>query len=415
VIDRTPSFEWGAVSDVGQVRAANEDSHLARDGLFVVADGMGGHSGGEVASAVAVDLMGSLAEPSDIFALVDQVCQANDAVLARADGQPDLAGMGTTLCAVARLAPETDAGLGLVNVGDSRIYLYVDEVLTQVSEDHSLVQTLIREGQLSPEEAANHPQRNVVTRALGIADDISIDYWELEARTGVRLLLCSDGLVGEVDDDAIAGVLADGDPPQAAAERLVELANRNGGHDNITVVVVDVTGGVEVDVDPPGPPRTSRGDDRLVDKRSLDHTPALGTSVISPAPPVDRSPLDRLSRPRLSALAGGAAVVLLVALILVGRYARDNYYVTFDNAPEADVEQTEGRSDERQVSLFQGRPGGVLWFGPTIEERAAIVERDLTDALVLEIEGVPEFDSLDDARAYIVGLGDRIEGAAVAE
>jgi hypothetical protein len=108
-------------------------------------------------------------------------------------------------------------------------------------------------------------------------------------------------------------------------------------------------------------------------------------------------------------------VVLLVALILVGRYARDNYYVTFDNAPEADVEQTEGRSDERQVSLFQGRPGGVLWFGPTIEERAAIVERDLTDALVLEIEGVPEFDSLDDARAYIVGLGDRIEGAAVAE
>jgi protein phosphatase len=396
------------VSDVGRVRAANEDNLLARDGLFVVADGMGGHSGGEVASSIAVEVMGRVGDEPAIEDLVDQVRRANDEIIGRAGGDPSLSGMGTTLCAVARLSP-TIGGLGLVNVGDSRIYLFADGALTQISEDHSLVETLIREGQLRPEDASEHPHRNVVTRALGISDELPVDSWHLRAGRGARLLLCSDGLVGEVGDERIEAVLSEVGSPGDAARDLVDLANGSGGRDNITVIVVDVVGGTDEAADSEILDAAVHNPDRSAGSADDDLRAEEGLDGVVPPQPGGR--VVRVPRPRLVTSLVAVVAVAALALVLVGRYARDNYYVALDEVSEADSNTVE----VRQVVVFKGRPGGFLWFDPTVEERTALVEIDLTDALVLELEDIPEFDSLDDARAYVVELEERIAEASVGE
>ena len=230
------SFTWGGATHTGRVRSMNQDNLLANDGLFAVADGMGGHLGGEVASERSLDVLRN-SNPSGLEALVDAVHAANLAVHTESAANPELRGMGTTLVAVVRTE---DDQLALINVGDSRIYQYRSGTLKQLSEDHSLVESMVRRGQITAEAALTHPQRNVVLRALGVDADVDLDASTLRPVDGDRLVLCSDGLFNEVSGDQIAGILAGHPDPQAAAERLVEAANEGGGRDNITVIVVDV-------------------------------------------------------------------------------------------------------------------------------------------------------------------------------
>jgi len=237
---RRVRLSHGAASAVGRVRAINQDDFGAGDDLFVLADGMGGHRGGEVASAEAVaGVLGSFDERTRA-GLARAVDRANQAVFGRAAGDVDLFGMGTTLCALALVRSEGGDVLAVANVGDSRVYRYGDGRLTQVSDDHSLVADLVRAGDLTEEEAARHPQRNILTRALGIESALSVDTWELPIQADDRYLLCSDGLFNEIDDDRIAALLAGHDNPELTAATLVRAAVDAGGHDNVTALVVDI-------------------------------------------------------------------------------------------------------------------------------------------------------------------------------
>ena len=237
---RRVRLSHGAASAVGRVRAINQDDFGAGDDLFVLADGMGGHRGGEVASAEAVaGVLGSFDDRTRA-GLARAVDRANQAVFGRAAGDVDLFGMGTTLCALALARSEGGDVLAVANVGDSRVYRYGDGRLTQVSDDHSLVADLVRAGDLTEEEAARHPQRNILTRALGIESALSVDTWELPIQADDRYLLCSDGLFNEIDDDRIAALLAGHDNPELTAATLVRAAVDAGGHDNVTALVVDV-------------------------------------------------------------------------------------------------------------------------------------------------------------------------------
>ena len=216
---------------------------MANGSLFAVADGMGGHRGGEVASGIAAGHFRIVEKISTVDELERAVVSANDMIRARAGADSDLAGMGTTLVALGVLpldAPDSPLRMAAVNVGDSRLYLYENDALVQVSVDHSLVGELTRAGQLTEEEAARHPQRNVVTRALGAESKVVVDSWTIPVRLGQRYLMCSDGLINEVPDEDITPVLAEMHDPEEAARYLVNAANRSGGRDNITVLIVDV-------------------------------------------------------------------------------------------------------------------------------------------------------------------------------
>ncbi len=229
----------GVKSDVGRVREGNEDSYYVDTPLFVVADGMGGHLAGDVASATAVEIIQT--KRSDVRAdnpesLAAIVREANRAIYSRAADDPALRGMGTT-CTMLML---DDATGQIAHVGDSRAYLYRNGELSQLTDDHTLVGRLVREGKLEPDEAERHPQRSIITRALGVDEDVQVDLFSVEVGDGDRLLLCSDGLSSMVRSDRITEVLAAGADAQTTAERLVDAANEAGGEDNVTVVVIDV-------------------------------------------------------------------------------------------------------------------------------------------------------------------------------
>ncbi|MEQ8717960.1 MAG: Stp1/IreP family PP2C-type Ser/Thr phosphatase [Acidimicrobiales bacterium] len=235
------AFRWGSGTDVGHVRSVNQDNLVVAAGFFAVADGMGGHRGGEVASLIAVEaLVESLGETRRVDDYVTAVRAANEAILQRASEDPDLYGMGTTLCTLGLVDVDGVEQLAVTNVGDSRVYRYVDDHLAQVTLDHSLVEDLLRQGRLSPEEARDHPQRNVLTRALGVSHEVEVDTFLLPVIHGDRFMLCSDGLFNEVSEPDIAATLGTVDDPEVAAQDLIDAANRAGSRDNITVVIVDV-------------------------------------------------------------------------------------------------------------------------------------------------------------------------------
>jgi PPM family protein phosphatase len=232
----TVRLRVGARTDVGRVREGNEDGFVASEPLFAVADGMGGHQGGEVASKVALETLQKAADGTADLAEVVQ--EANRAVFTRASQDPALLGMGTTLTAV--LVEEHR--LHLAHVGDSRMYLARDGRLERITRDHTVVEEMVEQGRLTPEEAAIHPQRSIVTRALGVEEDIQVDELDLDVRPGDRVLLCSDGLTGMVDEGEILRLLTEHRNAQAATDALVDAANRAGGQDNITAVILDVVG-----------------------------------------------------------------------------------------------------------------------------------------------------------------------------
>src|SRR6476646_8438294 len=228
----------GAATDVGRVREGNEDAYLVDDamGLVAVADGMGGHRAGEVASATALEALRSAITHGR--PLRESMQDANEAVFTKSLTDEELRGMGTTLTA----ATLVTGGTVLVgHVGDSRAYLLHDGELRQVTVDHSLVEELVREGRLTADEAAVHPQRSILTRALGVDASVEVDVYPVELVPGDRLLLCSDGLTGMVQAEVIAATLRREEDPARAATQLVDAANSAGGEDNITVVVVAVT------------------------------------------------------------------------------------------------------------------------------------------------------------------------------
>jgi PPM family protein phosphatase len=239
----------GSASDVGRVRTVNQDLPLERPNLYAVADGMGGHVGGEVAARVAVETLDQAFEREPtVDGLRAAFSEANAAVWHESQSNSDLRGMGTTLTAVALVGgPEGRDVLALANVGDSRAYVLSGGEMTQVTDDHSLAEERMRHGEMTEEEAAVHPQRHILTRALGVSAHVEADMWELELRSGDRVLLCSDGLTNEVGSDEIADILREVDDPELAAQELVDAANGHGGADNITVVVVDVQVGEEGD------------------------------------------------------------------------------------------------------------------------------------------------------------------------
>jgi protein phosphatase len=230
-------FAVGQVTDMGRVRERNEDSLLVRPPLYVIADGMGGHRGGDVASQVAVETMERL-EDEGKGSLAEHVRRANRAVWDRSVEDQRLSGMGTTLTAVRVDGSRVE----LAHVGDSRAYLMRDGVLRQLTDDHTLVARMVRSGEITPEEAEVHPHKNVMTRALGTEEEVEVDEESITLQGGDRLLLCSDGLTGMVTEDQIEAILATTDDPQRAADQLARAANRAGGVDNISVVVIDAEG-----------------------------------------------------------------------------------------------------------------------------------------------------------------------------
>ncbi|OAB89083.1 hypothetical protein AWH69_02150 [Janibacter melonis] len=232
----------GAATDVGRVRTHNEDSGLAEGGLFLVADGMGGHAAGEVASGIAVDTMRELVGRHDLTAeaVGEQIGLANRRILDEMAADPDKQGMGTTVSGIALVVTGGTDHWAVFNVGDSRVYRLIDGALMAMTVDHSEVRELVDAGVITAEEARTHPKRNVVTRSLGTTYAATPDVRVVPPHAGERFLVCSDGLTGELTDDQVRDLLVRHADPQRAAEALVRAAVEAGGRDNVTVVVVDL-------------------------------------------------------------------------------------------------------------------------------------------------------------------------------
>jgi PPM family protein phosphatase len=291
--------EVAALSHPGRRRRHNEDSYVVQPPLFAVADGMGGAKAGEVASglaAAAVQESGNDGESGEarVAALIEE---ANRRVFRRASEDRDASGMGTTMT----VALVEDDSVAIGHVGDSRAYLVRDGRLEQLTDDHSLVAELVRSGKLTPEEAESHPQRSVITRALGTEADVDVDTFSVEATSGDLFLLCSDGLTTMVDDETILAAVEENRPDlKSAAKALVNAANRGGGEDNITVIFFEVGGAEE-----PG----EQTEDTVITSRLTDDAETMDES--DRQPPIEVVEHKRRSRvlPFLAAL----AVLLIIA------------------------------------------------------------------------------------------------------
>jgi protein phosphatase len=276
-VDVPVTVRWGAASDPGLRRALNEDSYLAAPPLFLVADGMGGHRAGEIASATVIEVFAEYAGRASISIedMHTAVARGRRRVVELPPG--DGAGAGTTLSGVVICELDGEGYWLAVNLGDSRTYRLSEGELEQISVDHSVVQELIDSGVLTADAAAKDSRRNVITRAIGGGSDSEADYWLLPAEAGDRILVCSDGLPGELDRDAIHAILLAEEDPQAAATRLVHEAMLRGGRDNITALVVDATA-VRARDDRPAPVDTAESSlvDDEIDGDTRPRVPAGG-------------------------------------------------------------------------------------------------------------------------------------------
>ena len=234
-----------ALTDIGQKRQLNQDFIYVSEtpvgnlpNLFIVADGMGGHKAGDYASVLAVetvveDISASF-EKNPVRIMEHAITRANTHLRERASEDFSLNGMGTTMVAATCMG----RFLQVANVGDSRLYVVGDEIV-QITEDHSLVEEMVRMGGIGREEARNHPDKNIITRAVGAKDDVEVDFFDWELQTGDMVLLCSDGLTNMVDDETICQILKGGGSLRDRVEKLVQTANLNGGRDNISVIVIE--------------------------------------------------------------------------------------------------------------------------------------------------------------------------------
>ena len=345
-------LRWGSATDIGMVRETNQDAMLTADPLFAVADGMGGHAGGEIASATAIEILQETFKEPTKQCLLEAVRRANAKVWDRGQIDEKLHNMGTTLTVVARVQDEdtNEEIFALANVGDSRGYMLRSDEFIQVTTDHSLVEEMLAAGEIDADEAETHPRRNILTRALGVEPVVAADVFELLPKPGDRILLCSDGLVREVSDDQIASVLRRLRSPEEAAKELVNQAKTNGGHDNITVVIVDVEDDTRSGA-ATSAPAVSNDKKSLLRKKSNDSAPASGR---------DHHHRPLTARVIMFLIAVAALLVLAVGSVLW--YARGTFYVGVDG---------------EQVVIYRGRPEAVLWFKPTLVETTNIKTSDV--------------------------------------
>ena len=359
-------LKWGASTDVGMVRQQNEDSYLAEENLYVVADGMGGHNAGEVASALAVTTLkaGARSGIDSVERFRELVQQANTAIYTASLDDSTQSGMGTTLTALSIVAGEEPRVL-VANVGDARTYLWRNNALTRLSVDHSYVQELVNEGIITPEEARVHPRRNIVTRALGIDRSVVVDVFSHLVRTGDRIVLCSDGLVDEVSDADIAVVLGQHSDPQDTAEALVMVANTAGGRDNTTVIVVDVLDDISEPVVLPTPDNTTPME-------------ALAPMQLAPA---------KKSKVGMVLFWSALVAIVFSAITVIGVYGRSGYFIGFDS--------------NDQVAIYRGRVGGILWFQPTIETQTSMSGEELPEDILRDVALNREFSSSSQASKYL--------------
>jgi protein phosphatase len=369
----------GSATDPGRVREGNEDSVLIDDGIYAVADGMGGHRGGEVASWAALEALRDtfLGNAPTTDSLLAGGAAANTAVYDKAREDTSLSGMGTTLAAVARIQASGEPVIGVLNIGDSRVYLAAGDEFVQLTEDHSLVETMVRTGQLTAEEAAVHPRRNVITRALGIESAVEADAWVVSPRIGDRFVLCSDGLFNELSDDQIATVLRRLPNPDHVAWELVRLANEAGGRDNVSVVVVDVApdsadeAAQSAAASSPIADRTTRitesSEERVVQDSGPEVFVAVPTPSPAPAPTPLPAPEPTAARPRRFTWRVGAFWLAIVALLAISVGAvffvgHSGYFLKVENG---------------QVVTYSGKREGLLWIKPQRLENTGIAVADL--------------------------------------
>jgi protein phosphatase len=331
-------IEEVARTDAGRQRHANEDAYYVRAPVFAVADGMGGAQAGEVASKIAVDAFEERTDegsPEQQLARVAR--EANRRIFDHSQEDSSRSGMGTTLTG----ALVSDDEVSIVHVGDSRAYLYRDGELRQLTRDHSLVEELRRQGRLTTEEAEEHPQRSIITRALGPERNVELDVHTHQARSGDLYLLCSDGLTSMVREERMREIVEDSGSLQAAAERLVAEANEMGGRDNITVVMFRLAGDDELD---------GGRDGEAVSEQTIVGLPAPVEAdtgeVAAVAPPREPKPRPKRRRRRVTfkRLVVTLLVLSLLAGIAVGAVAglRQVYFV--------------GQDDHGLVTLYRGVP-----------------------------------------------------------
>jgi len=392
------ALRYAARSDIGLLREGNEDSGYAGPRLLVLADGMGGHAAGEVASSVAVAMLATLDDDAPGPDLLDRlstaVHDANTHLRDMVAGDPDLEGMGTTLTALLRAGSR----FGLVHVGDSRAYLLRDDQLQQITRDHTFVQTLVDEGRITAEEASHHPQRNVIVRALDGRDDVELDLSVREARAGDRYLLCSDGLSDVLSEETIRETLAANESPERAAEELIELALRGGGPDNITAIVADV---VDVEAGPSAVPVTVGAAAEGPVRRSAPDSAAGKAAALAP-PPADEDDYDDPDVEEYSRRRGRGLVLAILLLLLLGAggaaawgWSQQQYYVG---------------AESENVAIFRGLTDDI---GPidtsSVYRREDIRLADLPTYQRRRVEAAITTSGLDDARRIVTNLREQAE------
>lgn len=394
---------YAARSDVGLVRSENQDSGYAGPHLLMVADGMGGHAGGDLASSIAIGEMVALDGEShgadDVTAHLERSLAAANAELhALVEDTPELHGMGTTVTALLRAGNK----IAVAHIGDSRAYLLRGGSFDQITHDHSFVQSLVDEGRITEAEAESHPQRSLVTRVLtgqrGDEPDITVR----EARVDDRYLICSDGLSGFVARDTIEEVLRGGRPPGPTADRLVELALKAGAPDNVTVVVADVVDVDKVTAPPTTPEVVGAAAVRRKGTRAIAVTPASKAAALSREAAGETEDPDELSlaeegpvSPRAKKLRLLAAALLVLVVIGGGAYAA---------------------YDWTQRQYFVGDEGGYVTvfrgvsqdLGPvrlsTVEQQSAVAITDLPDFYRKRVETTVSVSTLRDANALVDSL-----------
>ncbi len=382
----------------GLFREINEDNLLVGRTVFAVADGMGGHAAGEVASEAALvplrEIDGTTHRDPEAAseALADAVRAANHAVIGKSSADPDLRGMGTTLTTVMIRGQR----LHLAHVGDSRAYLLRGGMLQMLTEDHTLVHQLVKEGRLTEEQAATHPQRSVITRAIGVEADVEVDVMvPLELAPGDQILLCSDGLTGPVSDSLIAEILKGESDGNMACQRLIDAANAGGGPDNITTVLLRVQG--DGTVAPPSPtlPRATSDDDATAELGApaaadvpLDARRLSELSTGSPDPDLQPAP----ARPGRGRRIGAVVIGLLLILAVLGGGAalllNRQYYV--------------GVSDDDTVGIYRGIEGDVLGVQlSSLVKAQSFTLDDLPERLHQGLEDGISFSTQAEAQTHI--------------
>ncbi len=327
-------WRYAAATDTGLVRQTNQDALFADASLAIIADGMGGHAAGEVAAAISIDLIKTQFQQNPtVEGFIEAIQEANVAVVTDAKENPEHFGMGTTIIAVG-LTHDLNGIVSptLVHVGDSRAYQLRDGALRQLSEDHSVAEEWVRMGRLTPEEAAVHPRRHQLTRGVGVEDTISIDVTSIHAVAGDRILLCSDGLSNELDPDTLARLASAPTGLEFAVESLVSAAKAAGGHDNISVILLEF------------------------DEVNVTAAPINRTMSSAPPPVESTRPKSAGRRRRIVTWRVWAATFLFLAVIaggvaVVHWYAYSTYYLG---------------NDEGTIVVYQGQPSGVLWYHPVV-------------------------------------------------